>query len=185
MRTGPDFASLRAEMVERQLRRRGDLRRACAHGDGRVPRELFVPERLRRRAYADSALPIGEGQTISQPWIVAAICQALRLEGGERVLEVGTGRATRPPCSRCWHARCSGSSCSRSWPQAPGGRWPRSEPATWSWSSATAAAAFPSGRRSTLSPFTPPRRRRPAPCSSSSSRAAVSWPRSPSARPTC
>ena len=49
------------------------------------------PEGLRRRAYADSALPIGEGQTISQPWIVAAICQALRLEGDERVLEVGTG----------------------------------------------------------------------------------------------
>jgi protein-L-isoaspartate(D-aspartate) O-methyltransferase len=58
---------------------------------GDVPRELFVPERLRRRAYADSALPIGEGQTISQPWIVAAICQALRLKGEERVLEVGTG----------------------------------------------------------------------------------------------
>ncbi len=56
-----------------------------------VPRERFVPERYRRRAYADSALPIGEGQTISQPWIVAAICQALELEGFERVLEVGTG----------------------------------------------------------------------------------------------
>jgi protein-L-isoaspartate(D-aspartate) O-methyltransferase len=56
-----------------------------------VPRELFVPERYRRRAYADSALPIGEEQTISQPWIVAAICQALELEGSERVLEIGTG----------------------------------------------------------------------------------------------
>jgi protein-L-isoaspartate(D-aspartate) O-methyltransferase len=56
-----------------------------------VPRELFVPEDQRRRAYADSALPIGSGQTISQPWIVAAICQALALEGSERVLEIGTG----------------------------------------------------------------------------------------------
>ena len=50
-----------------------------------------MPAPLRHRAYADSALPIGEGQTISQPWIVAAICQALELSGGERVLEVGTG----------------------------------------------------------------------------------------------
>ena len=91
MRTGPDFASLRGEMVERQLRRRGiDDQRVLAAMAG-VPRELFVPPGLRRRAYADSALPIGEGQTISQPWIVAAICQALRLEGEERVLEVGTG----------------------------------------------------------------------------------------------
>jgi protein-L-isoaspartate(D-aspartate) O-methyltransferase len=91
MRTGPDFASLRGEMVERQLRRREiDDERVLA-AMGRVPRELFVPAGLRRRAYADSALPIGEGQTISQPWIVAAICQALRLGGEERVLEVGTG----------------------------------------------------------------------------------------------
>ncbi len=58
---------------------------------GEVPREAFVPPRLRHRAYADSALPIGEEQTISQPWIVAAICQALELSGAERVLEVGTG----------------------------------------------------------------------------------------------
>jgi protein-L-isoaspartate(D-aspartate) O-methyltransferase len=56
-----------------------------------VPREKFVPDSQRRRAYADSALPIGSGQTISQPWIVAAICQALELRGSERVLEIGTG----------------------------------------------------------------------------------------------
>ena len=58
---------------------------------GQVPRELFVPEDVRRRAYADSALPIGHRQTISQPWVVAAICQALELQGGESVLEIGTG----------------------------------------------------------------------------------------------
>ncbi len=58
---------------------------------GRVPRELFVPEEVRRRAYADSALPIGHRQTISQPWVVAAICQALELKGEESVLEIGTG----------------------------------------------------------------------------------------------
>jgi protein-L-isoaspartate(D-aspartate) O-methyltransferase len=78
-------------MVELQLRRRGIDDERVLEAMESVPRDRFVPEGLRRRAYADSALPIGEGQTISQPWIVAAICQALRLGGGERVLEVGTG----------------------------------------------------------------------------------------------
>ena len=57
----------------------------------RVPRELFVPEGLRDRAYADVALPIGHGQTISQPYMVARICEALSLRGGEKVLDVGGG----------------------------------------------------------------------------------------------
>ena len=78
-------------MVERQLRRRGIADERVLDAMRRVPRERFVPEAQRRRAYADSALPIGRGQTISQPWIVAAICEALALNGGERVLEVGTG----------------------------------------------------------------------------------------------
>ena len=78
-------------MVERQLRRRGIGDERVLEAMREVPRELFVPENQRRRAYADSALPIGSGQTISQPWIVAAICQALELSGGEHVLEVGTG----------------------------------------------------------------------------------------------
>jgi protein-L-isoaspartate(D-aspartate) O-methyltransferase len=86
-----DFRAARAKMVERQLRRREISDERVLGAMEAVPREAFVPERERRRAYADSALPIGEGQTISQPWIVAAICQALELEGGERVLEVGTG----------------------------------------------------------------------------------------------
>ncbi len=85
------FAAQRADMVEWQLRRRGIHDERVLRAMATVPRELFVPERHRRRAYADSALPIGHGQTISQPWIVAAICQALALEGSERVLEVGTG----------------------------------------------------------------------------------------------
>jgi protein-L-isoaspartate(D-aspartate) O-methyltransferase len=78
-------------MVERQLRGRGIVDELVLAAMGEVPRQAFVPPRLRRRAYADSALPIEESQTISQPWIVAAICQALELSGGERVLEVGTG----------------------------------------------------------------------------------------------
>jgi len=57
----------------------------------RVPRELFVPEPLRDRAYDDAALPIGGGQTISQPYMVAKICEALSLRGDEHVLDVGTG----------------------------------------------------------------------------------------------
>ena len=79
-------------MVERQLRGRGieDERVLAAMGDG-APRGLRAARACAASAYADSALPIGEGQTISQPWIVAAICQALELGGGERVLEVGTG----------------------------------------------------------------------------------------------
>lgn len=86
-----DFDKLRERMVERQLRRRGigDERVLAAMGE--VPREEFVPARQRRRAYSDAALPIGDGQTISQPWIVAAICQALGLRGEELVLEVGSG----------------------------------------------------------------------------------------------
>lgn len=78
-------------MVERQLRPRGIGDERVLAAIGSAPREEFVPETLRSRAYADSALPIGEEQTISQPWIVAAICQALQLEGPELVLEVGTG----------------------------------------------------------------------------------------------
>jgi protein-L-isoaspartate(D-aspartate) O-methyltransferase len=85
------FESARRRMVERQLRARGISDERVLAAMGEVPREVFLPEKLRRRAYADSALPIGEEQTISQPWIVAAICQALALEGPERVLEVGTG----------------------------------------------------------------------------------------------
>jgi protein-L-isoaspartate(D-aspartate) O-methyltransferase len=86
-----DFAARRSRMVERQLRARGigDERVLAAMAE--VPREAFLPAELRDRAYADAALPIAEEQTISQPWIVAAICQALELQGAELALEVGTG----------------------------------------------------------------------------------------------
>lgn len=78
-------------MVERQLRRRGITDERVLAAMGLVPREHFIDERLARRAYADSALPLAKEQTISQPWVVAAICEALALRGEERVLEVGTG----------------------------------------------------------------------------------------------
>jgi protein-L-isoaspartate(D-aspartate) O-methyltransferase len=81
----------RARMVERQLRRRGIHDERVLAAMGEVPRELFVPESERRRAYRDGALRIGEGQTISQPWIVACMAQLLVLRGDETVLEVGTG----------------------------------------------------------------------------------------------
>ena len=86
-----DAAVARAEMVERQLRRRGIADERVLSAIGRVPRELFVPERLRSHAYDDGALPIGHGQTISQPFVVATICALLGLDGHERVLDVGTG----------------------------------------------------------------------------------------------
>jgi protein-L-isoaspartate(D-aspartate) O-methyltransferase len=86
-----DFATIRSRMVAKQLRGRGIADERVLAAMGEAPREAFVPARLRHRAYADAALPIAERQTISQPWIVAAICQALELKGTERVLEVGTG----------------------------------------------------------------------------------------------
>src|ERR671915_257714 len=81
----------RERMVERQLRRRGITDERVLEAMAQVPRERFVPEGERRRAYRDGALRIDEGQTISQPWIVACMAQLLELKGDERVLEVGTG----------------------------------------------------------------------------------------------
>jgi protein-L-isoaspartate(D-aspartate) O-methyltransferase len=86
-----EAADARSRMVERQLRRRGILDERVLRAMARVPRELFVPEHLSHLAYADGALPIGFGQTISQPFIVATICSLLGLSGEERVLDVGTG----------------------------------------------------------------------------------------------
>jgi protein-L-isoaspartate(D-aspartate) O-methyltransferase len=82
---------VRPEWVERQLRRRGIRDERVLDAMARVPRETFVPEEARADAYADAALALAHGQTISQPYIVALICQALELRGGERVLDVGTG----------------------------------------------------------------------------------------------
>jgi len=84
-------AEERARMVESQLRRRGIYDERVLTAMERVPRELFVPSALRESAYSDAALPIGDEQTISQPYMVALICEQLALQGSERVLDVGTG----------------------------------------------------------------------------------------------
>jgi protein-L-isoaspartate(D-aspartate) O-methyltransferase len=86
----PDGAE-RRQMVEDQLRARDIVDERVLAAMARVPRELFVPEGERSHAYADAALPIGHGQTISQPYMVARIAEALDLSGGERALDVGTG----------------------------------------------------------------------------------------------
>lgn len=81
----------RKEMVEYQIRRRGVKDKKVLKAMLKVPRHLFVPEQMKELAYGDEPLPIGEGQTISQPYIVAYMTEALRLRGRERVLEIGTG----------------------------------------------------------------------------------------------
>src|SRR6266446_1990185 len=86
-----EYAAERAEMIEKQLRRRGIRDAEVLAAMTAVPRHEFVPEELRSRAYEDLPLPIGGGQTISQPYIVAAMTAALHLQPGDRVLEIGTG----------------------------------------------------------------------------------------------
>jgi protein-L-isoaspartate(D-aspartate) O-methyltransferase len=78
-------------MVDRQLRRRGVEDARVLAAMERVPRELFLPEDQRDRAFDDAALPIGGGQTMSQPYMVAKMSELLSLDGDERVLDVGTG----------------------------------------------------------------------------------------------
>jgi protein-L-isoaspartate(D-aspartate) O-methyltransferase len=89
--TSTDRERERLRMVERQLRRRGIDDERVLEAMATVPRELFLPEDQRGRAYRDGAVRIGEGQTMSQPWIVACMAQLLELDGPETVLEVGTG----------------------------------------------------------------------------------------------
>ncbi|MEE8467389.1 MAG: protein-L-isoaspartate(D-aspartate) O-methyltransferase [Planctomycetota bacterium] len=90
-RAGERRADERRAMVERQIAARGVTDPAVLAALRHVPRHRFVPREMQPFAYADRPLPIGEGQTISQPYIVAFMTQALELEGDERVLEVGTG----------------------------------------------------------------------------------------------
>jgi protein-L-isoaspartate(D-aspartate) O-methyltransferase len=86
-----DWEKERRAMVENQIAARGIRDTRVLQTMGAVPRHLFVPADLRVQSYQDSPLPIGEGQTNSQPYIVALMTELLRLTGGERVLEIGTG----------------------------------------------------------------------------------------------
>jgi len=86
-----DYEDLRTEMVERQIRARGVSDPLVLDAMGRVPRERFVPDRLKGEAYSDRPLPIDADQTISQPYIVAYMVEGLGLKGGEKVLEIGAG----------------------------------------------------------------------------------------------
>ena len=91
MNVGDRIEAAKRQMVERQLRRRGIVDRRVLAAMRLVPRQRFVPELDPVEAYADRAWPIACDQTISQPYIVALMTQALELEGRERVLEIGTG----------------------------------------------------------------------------------------------
>ncbi len=85
------YSRLREEMVEKQIAGRGIRDQDVLSAMREVPRHLFVPPEYRSMAYVDHPLPIGEGQTISQPYIVALMTSSLNLDGGERILEIGTG----------------------------------------------------------------------------------------------
>ena len=91
MRDDKQLAAKRLEMLEKQLRRRGITDEKVLSAMDAVPRHKFVAEELRERAYEDAPLPIGDGQTISQPYIVAAMTAALRIKSSDRILEIGTG----------------------------------------------------------------------------------------------
>lgn len=86
-----NFEALRSQMVERQLRSRGLTDPKLLAAFRKVPRHVFIPEERQAQAYADHPLPIGGGQTISQPYMAALMTAQLNLQGHERVLEIGTG----------------------------------------------------------------------------------------------
>ncbi|OGR87592.1 MAG: protein-L-isoaspartate O-methyltransferase [Elusimicrobia bacterium RIFCSPLOWO2_01_FULL_60_11] len=88
---GLDEASLRMKMVEEQIERRGVTDAQVLEAIRKVPRHLFIPEALRASAYQDHPVPLGWGQTISQPYIVALMTQLLEIRRGDKVLEIGTG----------------------------------------------------------------------------------------------
>jgi protein-L-isoaspartate(D-aspartate) O-methyltransferase len=90
-RAPAEYQTARRSMIETQIHRRGVNDAAVLAAMSAVPRHEFVPAEFRRRAYEDAPLPIGDGQTISQPYIVAAMTAALGLKGTERVLEIGAG----------------------------------------------------------------------------------------------
>ena len=100
-----DYASIRERMVREQILGQGIKDRRVIEAMLKIPRHLFVPEALVGQAYADSALPIGEKQTITQPFMVAFMSEALSLKGHERVLEIGTGSGYQAAVLSCLAGR--------------------------------------------------------------------------------
>ena len=100
-----DYARAREKMVKEQIIDRGIRDRKVIDALTRIPRHLFLPEALLGRAYGDTALPIGEGQTITQPYMVAFMSEALNLQGEEKILEVGTGSGYQAAVLACLAAR--------------------------------------------------------------------------------
>jgi len=96
-----DYTRAREKMVKEQIIDRGIQDRRVIEAMVRVPRHLFLPEGLIGRAYGDTALPIGDGQTITQPYMVAFLAEALVLRGTEKVLEVGTGSGYQAAVLSC------------------------------------------------------------------------------------
>jgi len=86
-----EFALLRERMIQDQLIKRGISDQRVLWAMGRVPREEFVPQEFKDQAYQDGPLPIGYGQTISQPYVIALAIELLELKGDEKVLDIGTG----------------------------------------------------------------------------------------------
>ena len=85
------YPALRRQMIDKDIAGKGISDKAVLAAMARIPRERFVGGSVRHRAYGDHPLPIGQGQTISQPYVVALMTEALRLKKGDRVLEIGTG----------------------------------------------------------------------------------------------
>ena len=96
-----DYTRAREKMVKEQIIGRGIRDPKVIDALTRVPRHLFVPEALLGQAYGDTALPIGEGQTITQPYMVAFMSEALNLQGNEKILEVGTGSGYQAAVLAC------------------------------------------------------------------------------------
>ena len=144
-------------MVERQLRRRGIEDERVLAAMAEVPRELFVPADQRRRAYRDGALRIGEGQTISQPWIVACMASCSSCAATERVLEVGTGSGyAAAVLSRLVRAGGDDRALREPRRRARPRRSPSWATTTSRCAWATARAARPTARRSAASRSPPP-----------------------------
>ena len=128
-------------MVRRQLRRRGIHDERVLAAMAEVPREQFVPEEAPGERYDDGALPIGAGQTISQPWIVACMAELLELRGEETVLEVGTGSGYSAAVLSLLCAEVVTLERHARSPRRPASGWPSWATRTWRCATATASSA--------------------------------------------